>query len=119
MIDATEFVGVGYENRTSRDEVVQRTGLPDRVARESLKSGYNVVIWSNGYFVPTEQDERYVRQYLASMYSRVNDIVATCKRIESATGVRLEKQELPGQIRLEDIFERNICVKRENTGAGE
>lgn len=96
MIDATEFINKGYENRVSRKELVDWTGYRDEVIRKQLSEKQIVVSADGGYFIPTPADEIYARRYASDLRSRAVKVLARAKAIDEYMGFN----EVKGQIGL-------------------
>ena len=66
MKDIADYIPVGYQNAISRHQLCIRSGLSDRDVRRAVKASHRLICNlsdGRGYFIPSENEEKYVRAF--------------------------------------------------------
>lgn len=102
MIDITDFIPKGYDNRISRFDLRQLLNLDDRSIRESIADaqarGIMIASCNGGYFRrKNKKDDPYIAEYVAQERHRFTAQSKKLKALRKAWG----GDQIPGQMRLE------------------
>lgn len=103
MGDIADYIPIGHRNAISRQQLVIRSGIPDRGIRRAIKES-NFLICNlqdgKGYFIPDETEEGLVRAFRAQEQRRSLSVTKTVKlcdkwmRQNRKEGNDLEKNQM-------------------------
>ena len=82
-MNVIDFIPVGNERPTTREELVNLTGLEDRAVRnaiQNLKRDYPIVNNGNGYYIANDPDDPHLRAYIYKELSRIRAISKGLRR---------------------------------------
>lgn len=84
-MDIAQYIPVGYKNAISREQLRIRCGLNDRQMRDAVKQSEALICNlqdGKGYFIPAENEERYVRMFRAQESRRSLTTGKTVKKCD-------------------------------------
>lgn len=86
-----ELIPKGNKNAVSREELIRRSGLSDRLIRRYIaelnSQGQIILNNGGGYFrYSGRRDDRYLNEYLATERARVRAINRKIRKMERARG---------------------------------
>jgi hypothetical protein len=76
MMQVTDAVPYGHENAVTREELVRRTGMPDRFIREAISRSDELIINlqdGKGYFKPLPEETDLVDAWVRLFRARIRD----------------------------------------------
>lgn len=93
-----EFIPVGNDKTpTSREDLVNLTGLSDRAVREEinlLKRDYPVVNVGRGYYIANDPDDPYLKAYIHQEMNRIRSISRSLRRHKALYKVNKDQEIL-------------------------
>lgn len=75
-IQIAEVIPFGHDNGVSREELIRRTGLPDRLVRDAINKSDALIINlqdGKGYFQPNPDEGHLVDAWIRIFRSRIED----------------------------------------------
>lgn len=98
MNSVIEFIPVGSESTpTSREELVNLTGLSDRAVREEinlLKKDYPVINVGRGYYIANDPDDPNLKAYIHQELNRIRSISRAIRRHKALYKVNKDQEIL-------------------------
>lgn len=98
MNSVIEFIPVGSESiPTSREELVNLTGLSDRAVREEinlLKKDYPVINVGRGYYIANDPDDPNLKAYIHQELNRIRSISRAIRRHKALYKVNKDQEIL-------------------------
>ncbi len=84
MLDLETLIPVGHDNPVTRQQLIKKTGLPDRLIRSAIEhSDLPIINVGNGYYIVDKDDEVDLAEqaeYIADERSRIRAIEEKLRR---------------------------------------
>lgn len=110
MTDIAMYIPVGHKNAISRQQLVMRSGIPDRKIRRAIKESKCLICNlqdGNGYFIPDTTEESLVRAYRAQEQRRSLSVADTVKLCDDWIRRSKRNKEENIQLNIDDLMEGN------------
>ena len=111
MKDIAEYVPIGYKNAISRTQLAIRSGLSDRQLRKAIKDSNSLICNlsdGEGYFIPGDGEERFVRAFRTQESRRSLTTTQTVKKCDAWIREHRRKKSIleTGQMDIFDFLQK-------------